>query len=84
MVITCTCSIINSVSFSLLERPWLFDDFDAWLSRIKGKPHKCAAIFVDNSGADIILGIFPFIRDMLSRGTKVDNACTYFRAWIVF
>ncbi|XP_061197383.1 4'-phosphopantetheine phosphatase-like [Saccostrea echinata] len=55
----------------LQERPWLFDDFDSWLDRVKGKPHKCAAIFVDNSGADIILGIFPFVRDLLSRGTKV-------------
>ncbi|XP_062587877.1 4'-phosphopantetheine phosphatase-like [Saccostrea cucullata] len=55
----------------LQDRPWLFDDFDAWLDRIKGKPHKCAAIFVDNSGADIILGILPFVRDLLFRGTKV-------------
>lgn len=75
--ITCTCRIINFLQSSLLERPWLFDDFDAWLNRIKGKPHKCAAIFVDNSGADIILGIFPFIRDMIFRGTKVSNACTF-------
>ncbi|XP_022319339.2 4'-phosphopantetheine phosphatase-like [Crassostrea virginica] len=55
----------------LQERPWLFDNFDSWLKRVQGKPHKCAAIFVDNSGADIILGIFPFARDLLSRGTKV-------------
>ncbi|XP_048762639.1 4'-phosphopantetheine phosphatase-like isoform X2 [Ostrea edulis] len=55
----------------LQERPWLFDEFDAWLNRLQRKPHKCAAIFVDNSGADIILGIFPFVRDLLSRGTKV-------------
>lgn len=82
--ITCTCRIINFLQSSLLERPWLFDDFDAWLNRIKGKPHKCAAIFVDNSGADIILGIFPFIRDMIFRGTKVSNACTCFSRWIVF
>lgn len=28
-------------------------------------------IFVDNSGADFILGILPFARELLIRGTKV-------------
>lgn len=30
-----------------------------------------AVMFVDNSGADIVLGIFPFTRELLSRGTRV-------------
>ena len=30
-----------------------------------------AVIFVDNSGADIILGIMPFARELLRRGTQV-------------
>lgn len=30
-----------------------------------------AIIFVDNSGADIILGILPFARELLRRGTEV-------------
>lgn len=30
-----------------------------------------AVIFVDNSGADIILGILPFARELLRHGTKV-------------
>ncbi|KAK3096188.1 hypothetical protein FSP39_024183 [Pinctada imbricata] len=56
----------------LQERPWLIDDFDSWMKRLStGNPHKCAVIFVDNSGADIILGVFPFVRELLSRGTKV-------------
>lgn len=38
---------------------------------LQGPPHKCAVIFVDNSGADIILGILPFARELLIRGTKV-------------
>ena len=38
---------------------------------LQGPPHKLAVIFVDNSGVDIILGMFPFIRELLSRGTKV-------------
>ena len=70
------CSTCICVLF--IERPWLFDNFDSWLKRIQGKPHKCAAIFVDNSGADIILGIFPFARDLLSRGTKVIRNITFF------
>ena len=38
---------------------------------LQGPPHKLAVIFVDNSGVDIILGMFPFVRELLSRGTKV-------------
>uniref|UniRef100_A0A4W6EFL9 4'-phosphopantetheine phosphatase n=1 Tax=Lates calcarifer TaxID=8187 RepID=A0A4W6EFL9_LATCA len=36
-----------------------------------GPPHKCALFFVDNSGVDIILGVMPFVRELLSRGTEV-------------
>jgi uncharacterized protein with ATP-grasp and redox domains len=35
------------------------------------KSWKKAVIFVDNSGADIILGILPFARELLRRGTQV-------------
>uniref|UniRef100_A0A672Z8K0 4'-phosphopantetheine phosphatase n=1 Tax=Sphaeramia orbicularis TaxID=375764 RepID=A0A672Z8K0_9TELE len=31
----------------------------------------CALFFVDNSGVDIILGVMPFVRELLSRGTEV-------------
>lgn len=45
---------------------------DEWTERLQsGAPHKCAAIFVDNSGVDVVLGILPFARDLLQRGTKV-------------
>ena len=53
------------------DRPWLFDDLDAWLDRCSGAPYKLAVIFVDNSGGDIVLGVFPFARDLLLKGTKV-------------
>ncbi|XP_011501587.1 PREDICTED: pantothenate kinase 4 [Ceratosolen solmsi marchali] len=54
------------------ERPWLKDNLDNWIKRLhEAPPHKCAAVFVDNSGVDIILGILPFVRDLLQRGTKV-------------
>uniref|UniRef100_UPI00358F78F6 4'-phosphopantetheine phosphatase n=1 Tax=Myxine glutinosa TaxID=7769 RepID=UPI00358F78F6 len=55
----------------LQERPWLFDDYDAWLERLQGSPHHCALFFVDNSGADIVLGVLPFVRELLSHGTEV-------------
>ena len=55
----------------LQKRPWLYDDFDPWLSRMKEHSHKCAVIFLDNSGCDVILGILPFARELLKRGTKV-------------
>uniref|UniRef100_A0A8D3B632 4'-phosphopantetheine phosphatase n=1 Tax=Scophthalmus maximus TaxID=52904 RepID=A0A8D3B632_SCOMX len=38
---------------------------------LQGPPHKCALFFVDNSGVDIILGVMPFVRELLSRGTEV-------------
>ena len=53
-------------------RPWLVDNLDEWKERLKQKkPHKCAAIFIDNSGFDVILGIFPFVVEMLRLVTTV-------------
>lgn len=61
----------------LTARPWLVDGLDKWIDRLKGPPHKCAAIFVDNSGIDIVLGILPFARELLQRGTKVIETSTH-------
>ncbi|XP_078281122.1 4'-phosphopantetheine phosphatase isoform X3 [Rhinoraja longicauda] len=55
----------------LQARPWLVDAYNDWIERLKGPPHKCALFFVDNSGIDIILGVFPFVRELLSKGTEV-------------
>lgn len=33
--------------------------------------HKRALLFVDNSGADVILGMLPLAREFLRRGTEV-------------
>nr|XP_006823846.1 PREDICTED: pantothenate kinase 4-like [Saccoglossus kowalevskii] len=38
---------------------------------VEGQPHKLAIIFVDNSGADVILGVFPLVKELLNRGTEV-------------
>lgn len=57
------------------KRPWVIDDLDGWLERMRQPllthKFKCCAIFADNSGVDVILGILPFAREMLRQGTKV-------------
>eukprot|EP00090_Calanus_glacialis_P034823 TRINITY_DN5891_c0_g1_i1.p1 TRINITY_DN5891_c0_g1~~TRINITY_DN5891_c0_g1_i1.p1 ORF type:complete len:780 (-),score=227.21 TRINITY_DN5891_c0_g1_i1:391-2730(-) len=52
-------------------RPWLMDDVDRWVERLKGPPHKCVCIFIDNSGGDFILGVLPFVEEMLRRKSCV-------------
>ncbi|CAN6482248.1 unnamed protein product [Victoria cruziana] len=56
---------------NLLPRPWIIDDLDMFISKWSTKSWKKAVIFVDNSGADFILGILPFARELLRRGTQV-------------
>ncbi|CAD6187556.1 unnamed protein product [Caenorhabditis auriculariae] len=53
------------------ERPWLHDGLDKFLSNLSNANYKCAVIFVDNSGADFVLGILPFARELASFGIKV-------------
>ena len=55
-------------------RPWqrpVYDDVDRWVERMRGPPHRCVCIFIDNSGGDIILGVLPFVEEMLHRGSTV-------------
>ena len=53
------------------------DDFDDFKERMlggrnkKNPRHKRALLFVDNSGADIVLGMLPLARELLRRGTEV-------------
>ncbi|KAL8465422.1 hypothetical protein ACS0TY_034799 [Phlomoides rotata] len=68
---------IYRMSRNKMQRPWRVDDFDTFKERIFGsaekKPHKYkrALLFVDNSGADIVLGMLPLARELLRRGTEV-------------
>jgi hypothetical protein len=55
----------------LKPRPWRFDDLDAWVARLDGEPHRAAVLFVDNAGPDVVLGMIPFARDLVQRGTRV-------------
>ncbi|XP_022749096.1 uncharacterized protein At2g17340-like isoform X1 [Durio zibethinus] len=56
---------------NLVPRPWVIDDLDIFKAKWSKKSWKKAVIFVDNSGADVILGILPFARELLRRGTQV-------------
>ncbi|KAK7411109.1 hypothetical protein VNO78_02516 [Psophocarpus tetragonolobus] len=68
---------IYRMSRNKMRRPWRVDDFDDFKKRMLGsgdkkKPsHKRALLFVDNSGADIVLGMLPLARELLRRGTEV-------------
>lgn len=61
----------SEAKLSLQARPWLIDDLDEWIERLRGEAHHCTAMFVDNSGIDMVLGIIPFARELLQRGTQV-------------
>ncbi|OIW06314.1 hypothetical protein TanjilG_17688 [Lupinus angustifolius] len=56
---------------NIIPRPWVIDDLDTFKTKWSKKSWKKVIIFVDNSGADIILGILPFARELLRRGTQV-------------
>ncbi|KAK1282263.1 Uncharacterized protein QJS10_CPB22g01499 [Acorus calamus] len=73
---------------NLASRPWVIDDLEnfklkwnmkSWkkasllCSKLDARISLKAVIFVDNSGADIILGILPFARELLRRGTQPED-----------
>nr|BAD33319.1 putative pantothenate kinase 4 [Oryza sativa Japonica Group]BAD46028.1 putative pantothenate kinase 4 [Oryza sativa Japonica Group] len=66
---------IYRMSRKKMQRPWRIDDFDMFKKRMladkKGQPYKRALLFVDNSGADVVLGMIPLARELLRNGTEV-------------
>ncbi|XP_051120135.1 damage-control phosphatase At2g17340-like [Andrographis paniculata] len=56
---------------NLVSRPWVIDDLDIFISKWGRRSWKKVIIFVDNSGADVILGILPFARELLQQGMQV-------------
>ncbi|KAL4715226.1 hypothetical protein ACJJTC_007808 [Scirpophaga incertulas] len=64
------CGLYEALQ-KIQKRPWLFDGLDKWLDKLEKTIHHCAAVFVDNSGVDIVLGILPFVRALLLRGTSI-------------
>jgi len=56
----------------LKPRPWFVDHLDTWRDRwLNGPTHRCAVMFVDNAGPDVLLGMIPFARELLRHGTGV-------------
>jgi bifunctional damage-control phosphatase, subfamily II, fusion protein len=68
----------------LSRRPWRVDDFDelteVWFSKSSldedgcGEvrlPYKRVIAFVDNAGADVVLGMIPLVRELLRCGSEV-------------
>ncbi|KAK6249510.1 hypothetical protein SCA6_003515 [Theobroma cacao] len=68
---------IYRMSRNKMQRPWRVDDFDLFKERMLGsegkkpQPHNRALLFVDNSGADVVLGMLPLARELIRRGTEV-------------
>lgn len=49
----------------------MLDDLDTILTRFQQHSYSKALLFVDNAGADVMLGMVPFARELLKRGTTV-------------
>lgn len=62
----------NNLVMSMVTSP--FVSFRMLISLTRSRNYLSfmqAVIFVDNSGADVILGVLPFARELLRRGTMV-------------
>ncbi|RUS17837.1 fumble-domain-containing protein, partial [Endogone sp. FLAS-F59071] len=59
-----------------------FNTLDAFLDRVVSSEHRYRKVvfFVDNSGADIVLGVLPFARYLLCKGAEVILAANSFPA----
>ncbi|GJP44935.1 hypothetical protein CLOM_g4333 [Closterium sp. NIES-68] len=62
---------IYRMSRDKMKRPWRVDDFDAFHQRWQQRPYSKALLFVDNAGADVVLGMLPLAREMLRAGMNV-------------
>jgi damage-control phosphatase, subfamily II, stand-alone protein len=53
-------------------QPWFINHTEALLERLDGKwPWRQVLFFVDNAGADIVLGVLPAAREMARAGMRV-------------
>lgn len=55
----------------LPDRPWVVDDVDALAQRLISPSYRQVLFFVDNAGADLILGCLPLARHLARAGAKV-------------
>ena len=64
-----------STSQAAPRRPWFVDDADALIERLADGPAwRRILFFVDNAGADIVLGVLPLAREMVRAGIRVTLA----------
>ncbi|KAF5829354.1 hypothetical protein DUNSADRAFT_16199 [Dunaliella salina] len=71
--------IYREARAKLSKRPWALDHYDKFQERAKRSyngapglpPYRRVLMFVDNSGADIVLGQLPFAREFLRMGCEV-------------
>jgi hypothetical protein len=56
------------------------DDLDAVLDRFQRQTYRKALLFVDNAGADVLLGMLPFARELVKMGTQVGRGGTLLSA----
>jgi len=61
----------HAVRDRLPDRPWCVDDFDTLAEVWSRNDHRKAVVFIDNAGADFVLGMIPLIRSLLQRSTDV-------------
>lgn len=50
---------------------WTVDHFDALAGRWQADVWRKAIAFVDNAGADVVLGMIPLVRELVRRGVRV-------------
>ncbi len=56
----------------MVPRPWAVDHLDSLLAHVRaGGRWRKAALFVDNAGPDVVLGMLPFARVLLKLGAEV-------------
>lgn len=53
------------------QRQWLVDDCAVLVQRILALRYRQVLIFVDNAGADVVLGVLPLARFLLQQGCRV-------------
>ncbi len=59
----------------LPARPWLIDSLDAFTTKALAHSWKKCVFFVDNAGADFLLGAVPMMRWLGQLGTRIVLAC---------
>jgi damage-control phosphatase, subfamily II, stand-alone protein len=68
--------VFEQVMKQVKPRPWVVDDFDKLKAILPAKggdpsPWAKAVIFLDNAGADFVLGVMPLARELAAHGAHI-------------